>query len=382
MSGEGLSRRVRPQVPAGDFVATVVGTRPTRGREPTQGVCRVESSVRERVAEMVPRIREEAGRTEAERRIPTEVLAALLDAGVFALAPADRAAQARLLLDVVQQVAAACGSTGWVTAHSGAIPWVLDLFPPEARQHVRGERDVDPLIAFSAEAGGTVTEDPDGLRLDGRWSAVTGAAQASWLVVAARRRTDGEPGRVGLALVEASACRLEESVDSVGLTASGAQEVSASSIPLAAFAWAETGQRTGDLVPVGAAVAMALVGAARGALDTHLEQTRARVALSHGGEDVTARDLSPARVARAASSLDAAALVLRGPADPDALPRDPFDDQLFAVERAAEAAGLVFSSVRGHALDNDDPVARLWRDVRVGAQHARALISRLRVLGA
>ena len=116
----------------------------------------------------------------------------------------------------------------------------------------------------------------------------------------------------------------------------------------------------------------------------HLEQLRQRVELTQAGEEVTARDLSPARVARAASSLDAAALVLGTPtdADPDARARNPFDDQLYAVERAVEAVELVFASVRSHALDNDDPVARLWRDVRIGAHHARALISRLRMLGA
>ena len=60
----------------------------------------------------------------------------------------------------------------------------------------------------------------------------------------------------------------------------------------------------------------------------------------------------------------------------------PFEEQLYAVDRAVESAGLVFASVRGHALDNNDPVARFWRDVRVGGHHARALIGRLRLLGA
>jgi 3-hydroxy-9,10-secoandrosta-1,3,5(10)-triene-9,17-dione monooxygenase len=351
-------------------------------------VSRVDSDVPDRVAEVVPRIRESAARTEAERRIPTEVLAALLETGVFALPQDDRAARERRLLDVVHLVAGACGSTGWVTAHGGAVPWLLDLFPSDARERLRADQDVDPLVGFSTEPAGRLVEvdgDDGGLRLDGHWSAVTGAASASWLILAARREDDGAPGRAGLVLVDVADCRLEASVDSVGLTAVGTQEVDVSALRLPPDAWAEVQGRGAALTPVGAAVAMAVVGAAHGALDVHLEQTRQRVARSHGGEEITARDLSPARVARAASYVDAAALVLHPDHradDPDAHPRSAFDDQSYAVERAVEAAEMVFGSARSHVLENDDPVARLWRDVRVGAQHAQALIERLRMLAA
>ncbi|MEI7056684.1 hypothetical protein WBG06_12775 [Nocardioides sp. CCNWLW239] len=345
----------------------------------------MESTVHERVVEVLPRIREEAARTEAERRIPTEVLAALLDSGVFALgAPADRTERADRLLDVVGLVGGACGSTGWVTAHAAAVPWLLDLFPHQAWTDLRGEMGIDPLVGFSLEAAGSVHEHEDGLVVRGRWSAVTGAAHAGWLVLAARRSADGEPGPVGLVLVETAAARLEGSVDAVGLTAWGAQDVHLSDVVVPRHAWAGIGDRAPSLAPVGAIVATALAGAARGALEIHFTELRQRVELTQAGEEVTSRDLSPIRVARAASSLDAADLVLRTPTDtdPDAQARNPFDDQLYAIERSVEAVGLVFGSVRSHALDNDDPVARLWRDVRVGAHHARALVSRLRMLGA
>jgi len=345
----------------------------------------VDSRTMEQVADVLPRIREEAARTEAERRVPTEVLAALMDAGVFSL---DRAADASTaqLLEVVALVAGACGSTGWLTAQVGAGPWVLAQLPDAARRLLAGEQGANPLVAFSPEPAGRLVDADDGLILEGRWSAVTGAVHASWLVLACRDEAGGEPGHVGLVLVRAEDCQLDDTVDTVGLSASGAQDVVASGTVVSREAWAPTSpDRAAALGLVGAAAAMALVGAARGALDVHLEQVRHRVALSHGGEDVSNRDLSPAKVGRAASQLDAATLLLREQAgveaDPDAVPRDPFDDQLYAVDRAVEAVGLVFGSVRGHALANDDPVARLWRDVRVGAHHARLLIGRLRTLG-
>ena len=347
----------------------------------------MDTHLRERVVEVLPRIREEAARTEAERRIPTEVLAALMEAGAFTLDPdQDPTARAAQLLDTVRLVAAACGSTGWVTAHAGAMSWVLDLFPAETREKLRGTPGADPLLAFSPELAGRLVEADGQLLLEGRWAAVTGAGYASFLVLACRRPDAGEPGPAGLALVRAEDCRFEDAVDSVGLTASGATDVVVTGAPVADV-WTEISvDRAATLAPLGAAAAMALVGAAQGALDVHLAQIRHRVERSHGGEDVTARDLSPARVARAASQLDAADLVLReqlaAEPDPEAVGRDPFEEQLYAVDRAVESAGLVFASVRGHALDNNDPVARFWRDVRVGGHHARALIGRLRVLGA
>lgn len=341
----------------------------------------MESLLRDRVTEVVPRIREEAARTEAERRIPTEVLAALMDAGLFALDPvADLRADEVERLELVRRVAGACGSTGWMTAHAAAAPWLLASYDDAVRERLRGEPDIDPLVAFSLEPGGQVAEGDGELRLTGTWPGVTGAAYAGWLVLAARRATPEGPGPVGLVVVPATDCTLSPAVDSIGLTAAGAQEVTTSDVSLPLDAWTTPGPDR--LRPVGALAAMALVGAAQGALEQHVQQVRRRVELSHGGEDVTAAGLSPARIGRAASQVDAAAQLLAGPADdPDALPQEPLEQLRFAIDRAVEGAELVFGSVRGHALDNGDPVARLWRDVQVGAHHTRALVSWLRTIG-
>ncbi len=268
-----------------------------------------------------------------------------------------------------------------MSAHAAAAPWLLDAFGEPVRDRVRGEQGVDPLIAFTLEPGGSVTERDGALHLSGARSGVAGAAHATWLVLGARRSTGDGPGPVGLVVVPASDCGLTPAVDSIGLAAAGAQDVSATGIALPLDAWTSP---DGDrLLALGRFAAVALVGAAQGAFDEHVQQVRRRTELSHGGEDVGAAGLSPARVGRAASQIDAAVHALDVTAsDPDGLHQEPLEQQRFAVERAVEGISLVFGSVRGHALDNGDPVARLWRDVQVGAQHARALLSRLRQLGA
>lgn len=338
----------------------------------------------DQVEELVARIREEAARTEAERAIATEVLTALMETGVFAVGP-ERSDVADLL-DMVHLVAGACGSTGWLTAHAGAAPLLLDAFPSGAVDVVRATTGADPLVAFSLEPGGRMEQREGSAVLSGRWSAVTGAAHAGWLLLGARRATHEGPGPIGLALVPTDACRLTPAVDTIGLTAVGALEVSAEEVEVAETAWCAIDDvPRATAVMVGAAVAMALVGAAQGALDEHLDQVRRRVERSHGGEDIRVGDLAPTMTARAASILDAAALILRSPAapdvDPDALPQDRFEHQIYAANRAVQAAELVFSSARTHALTDDDPVARLWRDVRVGGHQAHALTDRLRTMG-
>ncbi|WP_181407672.1 acyl-CoA dehydrogenase family protein [Nocardioides sambongensis] len=285
---------------------------------------------------------------------------------------------------MVHLVAGACGSTGWLTAHLGAASRLLDAFEKDVRADLIGPEGAAPPVAFTLEPGGRLTETEDGLRLDGRWTAVTGAAYAGHLILAARRRGFEAPGPLGVVLVPIESCRVAPAIDTIGLTAIGSLDVAVEGVAVPEEHWCEVdGLPSTTTAPVGAVVAMALVGAAHGALDTHVAQVAARVALSHGGEEVRTGDLSPTKVGRAASLLDAAALLLAGDVDtdPDGLPQDRLEHQVYAVNRSVQAAELVFSSMRTHALDADDPVARLWRDVRVGGDQARTLTTRLRSLG-
>ncbi|TYL55881.1 hypothetical protein FXB39_01365 [Nocardioides sp. BGMRC 2183] len=350
---------------------------------PRQRRRRVRSAVHDRVAELVPRIREGAARTEAERRISTELLAALMDTGLFAAShlgdPDEHAAE---LLHVVHALTGACGSTGWLAAHAGATPWLVDLLPPQSRQALRGPSGADPIVAFSLDDGGRLVETDDGLRLTGRWTRVTGAAYAGWLVLCVRLPAAGAGRALGLVLVPVAECRLADSADTIGLSAIGACEVGVEDVLIPSGRWcALSGEHApSGLLPIGAAAAMALLGGAQGALDDHCTQMRHRIDRTHGGEQIRTGDRSPTMIGRAATMLDAAQLLLQGPDVPDALPQDPYEHQTYAVNRAVQATELVFSSSASHALADDDPVARLWRDVRVGAREAGDLTARLRML--
>ena len=74
-----------------------------------------------------------------------------------------------------------------------------------------------------------------------------------------------------------------------------------------------TGDRDTGLI-AGAGAAAAVVGSADGVWRKHVDQVRARLDVSYGGDEVT--DEAAAEVARAASDIDAAKLQITGSLDP------------------------------------------------------------------
>ncbi len=90
-----LDDRVEPRVDAGDAVEA-------------------------RARDLIPLLRENAARTDRERRVPAENLAALTDAGLFRMMTPRRLggheAGITTKIRVVSELARGCGSTSWVVS--------------------------------------------------------------------------------------------------------------------------------------------------------------------------------------------------------------------------------------------------------------------------
>ena len=102
----------------------------------------------ERVRKLQPLIRAHALRTEQERRVTGEVFAALTDAGVHRMTVPRRyggyQSSAGTQVDVLSEISAGCGSTGFTTLIQAGCAFIAALFPDEPRQqhtHARGERE-------------------------------------------------------------------------------------------------------------------------------------------------------------------------------------------------------------------------------------------------
>lgn len=255
----------------------------------------------------------------------------------------------------VCELAARDVSLGWLAASYNTAAYEVAGLPAA---HEVWDANPNALIT----AGHRGSADLANGRLTGRWESVVGAEQADWLLLPA--------GRARRVLVPRSSVRVEPADRATGLSRAGIGEVIVEDLAVD-DGCVSTGDRGAGLV-AGAGAAAAVVGTADGVWRKHVEQVRARLDVSFGGDEVT--NEAAAEVARAASDIDAAKLQLMGalaPLAPWAFAQ--------AIARARGAADRLLASTK-HPLDASDPVTNLWRDVHAGCRLAVRIIDGLIML--
>ena len=125
-----------------------------------------------------------AARTEKERRIPADVLAAMHDARLFhLLLPVSLGGAAADLVtynQVIEAVAAADASPAWCLAQSLASSHTAGFLDPRIAQEVFGAPDA--LVAWGPPAGIAKAFAVDGgYRVTGKWRFASGSANATWM---------------------------------------------------------------------------------------------------------------------------------------------------------------------------------------------------------
>src|SRR5215510_5767957 len=152
-----------------------------------------------RARELAPMIEAAAGRTEAERKIPTDVLAAMHDAGLFhILLPVSLGGAAADLVtfnQVIETIAAADASPAWCLAQAVASSHSAGFLAPKIAREVFGAPDA--LVAWGPPAGTAKAVIVDGgYRVTGKWRFASGSANATWMGGHSTVFTsDGEPRR-------------------------------------------------------------------------------------------------------------------------------------------------------------------------------------------
>ena len=133
---------------------------------------------------LAPVITAGADRTERERRIADDVIAAIDDAGIpRMLMPATLGGGAADILTfnrVIEALAAADGSTAWCLAQSLASSHAAGfLDPPIAREVFGAPR---AIVAWGPPGGPTKAQVVDGgYRVTGKWRFASGSANATWM---------------------------------------------------------------------------------------------------------------------------------------------------------------------------------------------------------
>ena len=207
----------------------------------------------ERVLELCPEIAERAPEVEAVRTLPRDLVEQLRGAGVFRMfVPAALGGDELSLrqgADVIEALARADGSTGWVAAIGAGWPYVLSYLPAETYRAVyAGGPDV--ILAGVAAPTGELIPADAGYRLRGQWAFASGCHHADYLLATAFVRdaaaTNDAPPEIRLALLQPGQCEILDTWHVSGLKGTGSADFRVDGEFVASD---RTGQFYGDAVP-------------------------------------------------------------------------------------------------------------------------------------
>lgn len=353
-----------------------------------------------RVSEhLAPLVREHALETESLRDPVPKVVAALRAAGLHRLYMPRRFGGFGMDWGAHyvagERLSRECGSTGWLASLVFSHIMYVGRFAPEAQEEFFAASPDPVLATASAGGGGLFPDGSAGWRLKGRWSFASGINVANGLMVVARERGEGPISHFVLLLP--GEYQVHDTWRSEGLRGTGSHDVSVNDVNVPARRVVSMAQFT-SYAPPGAAIAESyvhivrtppyqkswfcgpLLGTARGALNSYLEQTRARTGRILG-ESIVSQVPVQVRVGAAVANLDTVDMIftdiMRRLHTLGAARQEIRGEELLrlrrlmtlaakmSVETADSLSGMM--GITGFATDN--PVQRFYRDCRTVAMH-------------
>jgi alkylation response protein AidB-like acyl-CoA dehydrogenase len=337
----------------------------------------------------LPTLSANAALTEQEMRPAPDSVAAVRDAGLFALTVPRVAGghdtDRHTFVEVLAELGRGCASTAWVTGLSASAKTVVASMVSEA---ARDELFADPdaVVCASSVAQGAVGERvPGGLRISGRWAMASGSELASWAIVMVPP-ADGTTPAVLPTLVPVSDLSIARTWTSVGLAGTSSHTLVAEDVfvpeRLVTFPDGSRPLTTPETAFIGGLAALApMIGATRGALDVveaavagnraPYATTYARVADSPLGrywftEALRRTDSARQRTLRVADDLDR---LSPGAAMPVSERVGLRMELTTAARECREAMELLLDLHGASGFAQDNPLQRCWRDVAVGTRH-------------
>jgi 3-hydroxy-9,10-secoandrosta-1,3,5(10)-triene-9,17-dione monooxygenase len=344
-----------------------------------------------RAAALVPELREAAARIDEERRVPADIAARIVEAGLIRVAnPLRHGGEGEydLPLEATYELARGSGSAAWCHAVWSQHNWMIGLWPDEAQSEYFAETP-DVLCSSALNpAGAKVTAAPGGYELSGQWSFSSGCDNASWFMLGAALPS----GELGFLLLPRSDCTIVDTWHVSGLQGTGSKDIRVDgafvprhrSVAAATFTTGspELADRASYTVPAWSlnvlSLTYAVIGMAQGAVDAFVER-----ALT-GGPRVDGRRSAevPAtqlRLAEATAELDAALTLCRADVS-EVLSRatagatlgrqDLFRyarNRAFANKLAVQAVNRIFDVSGASGIHRTSAVQRFHRDAHAGS---------------
>ncbi|MGH8205727.1 MAG: acyl-CoA dehydrogenase family protein [Steroidobacteraceae bacterium] len=349
-------------------------------------------------AAVAERARARARQTEADRLVPSETIAELEAAGLFGIVTPRSLGGAELgfaaLVAVTAELAAACGSTGWVYGVLAGHSWLLNLFPIEAQREVFASPRA--LSATVFRLAGKVEAVAGGFRLtDAEGRFCSGVDHAGWVIVGCPVIGAGSPDP-HFFVIPRSEFEIVDDWFTAGMRGTGSRSIRLREC----FIPAHRAVRVQDMangtspgarhhdrpiyrIPFQDVSPFSLVGAplgmAHAAVRAFAESLKSSV--QRMPEDqVSGQAATFARIARASAEIDAAyALTIADAERLDALAAADANSPLararvlrnwaWAAQTARHAVNQLFEASGGSGIYDSSELQRIWRDVNSAAQH-------------
>jgi alkylation response protein AidB-like acyl-CoA dehydrogenase len=357
-------------------------------------------SLLEAARALCPEIRTRADEIEHGRRVPLDLVRRFADAGVFRMGiPRDlggHETNVATMLDLIEEVARADGSTGWVVMIGVTSGLVSGYLPLDAAREIYGPADVVTGGVYAPRGEAVVVE--GGYRARGRWAFGSGSEHCAWLMGGCVVSENGTPRTLGrgipdsrMLLFPARDVRILDTWNVAGLRGSGSHdfEVADVFVPAARTVSliSDRPQSDGPLFrfPIFGLLALGIAAVATGIARTAIDEL---IRIAGGKTPTNSRRLLGERpaiqmqVAEAEAALESARSWLRtvvaaaweaarstgtiSVAERTALRLAATD----ATIRAAKAVDLMYDAGGGTSIYAGSPLQRCFRDVHVATQHA------------
>jgi indole-3-acetate monooxygenase len=143
------------------------------------------ATILDAVRALTPSIAARSDEIERGRRLPTDLVVELRDAGCFRmLVPRDVGGAGATLAEhvgMVRELARADGSTGWTVMIGSAAPVILGMLPRQTFEEIYASGP-DVVLAGAFNPTGVATPVDGGFRVSGRWSFASGCQHTDWFL--------------------------------------------------------------------------------------------------------------------------------------------------------------------------------------------------------
>jgi 3-hydroxy-9,10-secoandrosta-1,3,5(10)-triene-9,17-dione monooxygenase len=352
--------------------------------------------------DLVPVLRERAARCEELRRLPDETFHDFRAAGFFRIFQPRRYGGYELdyglpQIELAREIGRGCGSSAWVLTVMACHSWIIGMFPERAQDEVWGEAPEAVAVTATFPEEARVEPADGGIRLWGRWKFSSGVDHADWALIGAPAK--GADGGFELlwTLVPRRDFEIIDTWFAGGLRGTGSKDVAMNGafIPdhrIVTHSLLAQGQGPGaainrkhiyrlqmfSIYPYN--ICAPALGIARGVIESYTERVRNQGRNAFGVRAAEA-EINQLKVSEAAVMIDAAETLLRRNArELNDLARAgiplPLENRVryrrdlsYAALQCMRAVDLIHYIGGAHALFEDNPIQRAFRDVHaVNAQ--------------